>query len=67
MLFQCFLLCPEGYRGFLKHAVRTAKEDFSLSCCLVVSVPKMRLFNPKQCMEKSSANVGKKITLVFIF
>lgn len=66
MLFQCFLLCPEGYRGFLQHAVRAAKSDFGLSCCLVVHVLKIRLFNPKQCMGKRSANVVKEITLVIM-
>lgn len=67
MLFQCFLLCPDRYRGLLQHAVRAAKEDFGLSFCLVVHILKIRLFNPKQCMEKSSANIRKEITLVFIF
>lgn len=59
-MLQCVLLCLEGSRGFLQHAVRAAKEDFGLSCCLVVHIPKMRLFNPKQYMEKSSAHVVKK-------
>lgn len=66
MLFQYFLLYLEGFLGFLQHTVRTAKEDFGLSCCPVALIPKRRIISPKQNREKKLYKCGENITLAFI-